>query len=94
VALLGAVTLGMALAVLAAARAAERPGPEGRPIWVRLTGAMAVWYLVDSGLSVATGFPLNAVSNTLILAGFLAPVLGSGVLGSPASARLGAPSRA
>jgi hypothetical protein len=47
---------------------------------------MVVWYVVDSALSVATGFPLTRRRNTLILAAFLAPVLGSGVLGSPAAA--------
>jgi hypothetical protein len=82
IALLGAVTLGWGLTLLAAFDAAHALGREGRSVWARLTTAVLVWWAVDSALSVATGFALNAASNTLFLAGYLVPVLRSGVLGS------------
>ncbi len=76
-ALIGAVTIGWGLTLLAAIRTAAAPS---RPLWVGLTVAVLVWYVVDSLLSVVTGFPLNAVSNTVLLAGFLLPVLAARLL--------------
>lgn len=70
-ALIGAVTIGWGLTLLAAIRAAAVPS---RPLWAGLTAAVLVWYVIDSLLSVATGFPLNAVSNSILVAGFLLPV--------------------
>jgi hypothetical protein len=34
-----------------------------------------IWFVVDSVLSVATGFALNAVSNTLFVALFMVPAV-------------------
>jgi hypothetical protein len=75
-AVLGAVLLGWAVAILGLVDVA----PEAPAAWRWLTASMLLWYVVDSILSVATGVPGNAVSNSFFLAGFLAPVLGSGVL--------------
>lgn len=50
------------------------------PLWRIATLAMVVWWVVDSGVSVFTGIPVNAVTNTVLLVTFLVPVLGSGVL--------------
>jgi hypothetical protein len=86
-ALLGAVTLGWSLTLRVAIGAADALGPRGRPVWAGLTTAVIVWYVADSALSVATGFALNAVSNTLVAALFLLPVLRSGVLGGEAGGR-------
>lgn len=80
--LVGAVTLGWGLTLLAAIQAAVRLGD--RQLWLGITGAAIVWYVVDSVISVATGFALNAASNTLIVAAYLLPVLRSGVLSAPA----------
>lgn len=77
VGLTGALTLGWGLMMLAVF---SRIGPDDGPLWRSLTGAMLVWYVADSTISVATGFPLNAVSNTVITALYLVPVLASGVL--------------
>lgn len=74
----GALSLGWLLTMLIAMRAADRLGAQ---IWRELSWAIAIWYVVDSAISVGTGFPLNAVSNTILVVGFLIPVLGSGVLG-------------
>lgn len=80
VALMGAVTLGWALTLLVTFDAAHRLGAAGGPTWRGVMASAAAWYVIDSGLSIATGFGLNAVSNTLLMAGLLAPLLASGVL--------------
>jgi hypothetical protein len=75
----GALSIGWAMTMLGLVRAAETVGA---PAWRSLTWALVVWYVIDSAISVSTGLPLNAVSNTLLMAGYLAPVLASGVLRS------------
>jgi hypothetical protein len=81
-AVLGAVSIGWAVTLLAAFRAANQLGRQlGRPIWILVTASVAGWFVIDSTLSIATGFGLNAVPNVVILAAFLLPVLRSGVLG-------------
>ena len=47
--------------------------------WLATIG-MVVWFVVDSALSVATGFWMNAVSNTGLAVGYLVPVLASGAM--------------
>ena len=84
--LMGALTLALAMLVATGARAADELGPRGAPIWRMLVQAMLVWFVVDSSISCATGFTLNAVSNTLLITGFLAPILASGVLRHPVPA--------
>lgn len=73
----GALTIGWAITMFAMLRAADTIGA---PIWRALTFALAVWYVIDSAISIATGFALNAVSNTALIIAYLVPVLGSGVL--------------
>jgi hypothetical protein len=78
-AMVGGLTLALAILVAAATRAANALGDAGRPIWRMITLALLVWFVIDSSVSCATGFVLNAVSNTLLMVGFLAPVLATGV---------------
>lgn len=73
--------------MMIAMRAADRLGGQ---IWREITAAIAVWYGVDCAISIGTGFPLNAVSNTALVIGYLAPVLGSGVLSVAATSRAAA----
>lgn len=80
VALMGAVTLGWGMTLLTGIRAAIALGDQGAPVWRGLLIAMLVWFVVDSSMSVATGFWLNAVSNTIITAAFIIGVIGSGAL--------------
>lgn len=80
--LVGAVTIGWGLTILAIVRT-EAGGPA---LWRWLAGMMIAWFAIDSSISIATGFPLNAVSNTVFLAGFLLPVLASGRFGVSRSA--------
>jgi hypothetical protein len=84
VALMGAVTMGWGVTYLALFSAAHRVGDQAGPVWRLATLGMIVWFVIDSALSVATGFWLNAVSNAGLAVGYLAPVLATGVLRRPA----------
>jgi len=80
-ALMGAVTLGWAVTFYAAFRDAWSLGrPASAPVWRVLTLAAVVWYLIDSAASVANGFAMNAVSNTILLICYLVPVIASGAM--------------
>lgn len=77
VALMGAVTLGWGLTILLLLPAIHAAGA---PAWRGLALALAVWYVIDGALSVATGFALNIVPNTALALAYLVPVLASGAL--------------
>jgi hypothetical protein len=81
VALLGAVTMGWGVTYLALFMAAHRLGADAAPVWRLATFGALAWFVIDSSLSVATGFWLNAVSNTGLFIGYLVPVLASGAMG-------------
>ena len=85
VGLMGAVTFGWSLTFAAAFRAAHLLGDRAQPVWAMVTVGVMAWYVVDSAISVATGFAPNAASNTLLVIGYLLPVLRSGVLGKTTS---------
>jgi len=80
---LGAVTLGWSLTLAAAIGAAIALGEQGRPTWVLTTASVFAWFLIDTPLSIATGYGLNAIPNLIFLVAFLTPVLASGVLRAP-----------
>jgi hypothetical protein len=79
-AVLGAVTIGWSLTLYAAIDAARRLGPAGGPIWRMILASALVWFVIDSALSMATGFSLNLIPNTLFVAGLIAPLAAGGVL--------------
>lgn len=79
-AVLGAVTVGWSITIAAAIRAAQEMGNRGRPIWVLTTAGVAAWFAIDTPLSIATGYGLNAIPNLAFFGAFLLPVLRSGVL--------------
>jgi hypothetical protein len=80
-AVLGAVTIGWSVTLMAAIQAANQLETHvSQPIWALITAAIVTWYIIDSSLSIATGFWLNAVSNTIISAAFLIPITRSGLL--------------
>lgn len=71
-ALMGAVTLGWGATVLAVVRGTgEMPGAQSLALWRGITVALLIWYVVDSALSVATGFWRNALSNTVLIGWYL-----------------------
>lgn len=82
-AILGAVTIGWGLTLLAVIQAANQLEKEAsKSIWIGIAASIVIWYVIDSSLSIATGFWLNAVSNTIFSATFLIPVIRSGILHS------------
>jgi hypothetical protein len=81
VALMGAVTLGWGLTLAITIRALDHvPTAQAAPLWRALTGAVVIWFVVDSAVSIVTGFALNAASNAAFLLAYLIPVLASGAL--------------
>lgn len=77
---MGPLSMGWALTFAAAFQGAMELGDSGRPIWRLTTAGVLVWFIIDSTLSVATGFGLNVAPNLVLLLGYLLPLLRSGVL--------------
>ncbi len=79
--LMGAVTMGWGMTLYVAFQAVHLLAPADAPrIWRNVTIVALIWYVVDSYISVATGYWLNAVSNTVFIVLYLAPVMKSGVM--------------
>jgi hypothetical protein len=77
--LMGAVTMGWGLTFWAAFKALfALDTATAAPIWRNLLGVALLWYVVDSGISIATSFWMNAVSNTIVMLLFLIPLFKSG----------------
>ncbi len=72
----GALTMGWIGTIFALTQARETHAST----WRLVTISVLIWWAVDSAISVATGFVLNAASNTLFVIGFLVPVFASGAL--------------
>ena len=74
-ALMGALTIGWVLTMWPLMNVA-RDFPDAAPaLWRGLTVALLLWYLLDSGLSIALGYAGNAVSNSLLMIGYLMPMM-------------------
>jgi hypothetical protein len=80
VGILGAVFMGMTLFMKIAIDAAQMHSDQA--LWRKIFAALLAWYVVDSIISVVTGVPVNALSNTLIFASGAVPFIASGVLNS------------
>jgi hypothetical protein len=79
--LMGAVTMGWGLTFLGAFKALYQMEPaKAAPIWRYLLLVSLIWYVVDSAISITTGFWMNAVSNTIVIILFLIPLLKSGAM--------------
>lgn len=66
--LIGAVTMGWGLTYFATFKALFALEPvKAAPMWRLVMVGSLLWYVVDSTISCATGFWLNAVSNTLVI---------------------------
>jgi hypothetical protein len=79
-AVLGAVTIGWSIILFGAIEAAASLAEKGRELWGWLTAGVVTWYVIDGTLSMMTGFGLNVVPNSILLATFLLPLLLTGVL--------------
>jgi hypothetical protein len=81
VGLMGAVTMGWGLTFWVAFKALSLiDAATAAPLWRKLTLFTLVWYVVDSYISVATGFWMNAVSNTIVMTLYFIPLFKSGVM--------------
>jgi hypothetical protein len=56
-------------------------------LWRGLSRAILIWYVVDSALSVVTGVPINALTNTLFVALFLMPAVKLGFFSRETASR-------
>ena len=74
VGLMGAVTFGWGLTALAVVRYVAEDPATRRVLLGPVTLALLAWCVLDSSLSILNGFALNAVSNVLILSGWVAGV--------------------
>lgn len=79
-AVLGAVSIGWAVMLHLVISAAITLGPAGRPLWRAVSAGIWTWFVVDSTLSVLTGFGLNVIPNLLLLGMCVIGLRGSGVL--------------
>lgn len=77
---LGGVMCGWGVTLYAAFRAAHMISDHSTPIWRLIVASIIFWFVVDSSLSIATGFTLNAVMNVGFLLAFVVPISVSGVL--------------
>jgi hypothetical protein len=81
VGLMGAVTIGWGGTFYAAFKAAHLVDPaKASEIWRIIVTVALVWFAIDSAISIATGFWMNAVSNTVFMTFLLIPILKTGVL--------------
>ncbi len=79
--LIGCISMGWGLTMLTCFKAAAMlEGAAARQIWRSFTFAALFWFVTDSLASIYTGFPLNALSNTVLTTLYLIPVWKSGVL--------------
>ena len=77
---MGGVTIGWGVTGLLAIMAAIRLGEAGQPVWNAITFGLVAWFIIDSSLSVATGFGLNVIPNVALLAGYLIAIFATGKL--------------
>jgi hypothetical protein len=79
--LMGAITIGWVITLYTLFRAAwSLEEAAAKPLYRGAALAVGVWYVIDSYVSVATGFPLNAVSNTVLTCAMLLPLIATGKL--------------
>jgi hypothetical protein len=77
---MGGVSIGWAAMLYLVIVAATDLGENGRPFWSAITAGMVSWFVIDSSLSVATGFGLNVVPNIALAGMYVVGLMGSGVL--------------
>ena len=83
-AVMGGVSIGWAVTLAFILKAAIEQGEQARPLWNAITAGMISWFVIDSTLSVATGFGLNVVPNVALAATYGIGLLGSGAFRKPA----------
>jgi hypothetical protein len=80
--LMGAITIGWMITFHTLVRAAwSLDQATARPLWRGAALSIVVWYVIDGYVSIATGFPLNVVSNTVLAGAILWPIWQQGFRG-------------
>ena len=79
-AVMGAVSLGWTATLAVILRQAMALGDQGRGLWTAITAGLVTWFVIDSTLSVATGFGLNVLPNLILAGMYGVGLVGSGVL--------------
>lgn len=78
---LGAVCIGWSITFFATFQAANMlHGEAATSVWRTTLLGLTTWYIIDSTLSVVTGFWQNALVNTLFFASLVFPIIRTGVL--------------
>ena len=85
-AVMGAVSIGWAVTLFALVGAAIDQPQNARPLWNAISAGLAVWFVIDSALSVATGFGLNVAPNIALAGMYGIGLAGSGALKRPEAA--------
>lgn len=85
-AVMGCVSIGWAVTMLAIILLAFRMGEKAGSLWSAVTLGVVVWFVTDSALSVATGFGLNVIPNVVLLATYLIGVVAGGAFRKTATA--------
>jgi hypothetical protein len=81
VGLMGAVTMGWGLTFWVVFKALNLiDAAQAAPLWRKLTLFTLVWYVIDCIISIATGFWMNAISNTILLVLYFIPLFKSGAI--------------
>lgn len=77
----GPVSMGWGIGLFGVIRVTSMIDAEPRRIlWTIFSLGVFTWFAIDSCLSVATGFWRNAIPNCVMMATYLIPLFGSGVL--------------
>ncbi len=77
---MGGVSIGWAVMLHFVLQEAIRQGAAGRPLWNAISAGMITWFVIDSTLSVATGYGLNVVPNLGLLGMYVVGLMQSGAL--------------
>jgi hypothetical protein len=79
--LMGAVTMGWGGMFYIAFKAFQGlEATQAAPLWRLTVVVVLVWFVIDSSISIATGFWMNAVSNMVFTLLLLLPIMRTGVM--------------
>jgi hypothetical protein len=82
--LMGCISMGWGLTMFVFLKATLLLEPaQAREVWRGFLFAVLFWYITDNIASIYTGYPLNAISNTVLILLFIIPLWKSGVLRNP-----------
>jgi hypothetical protein len=80
-AVMGAVSIGWSVTLYGVVRVADSiGGARATELWWWFLASALTWFVIDTALSLATGFGRNAIPNVALLVGCLVPLVRSGVL--------------